>query len=117
VIRRLNTRFDVYVGHFAVAQLIVDMQLGRGVAVHEVLLAMHLAQVAHWPDRSTAALQSLAKGCAKLTVEIRVDYRVQGAVEVTDPKHHRHDHVAALARIAQRRDDVPASNGKQNEHP
>jgi len=107
----------VDIGHLAVAQLIVDVQLGRGVAVHEILLAMHLAQVAHRPDRATAALQSLAKGCAKLTIEIRVDYRVQGAVEVTDPEHHRYDHVAALARVAQRRDDVPVSNGKQNGHP
>lgn len=76
--------------------------------MHEVLFAMYLAQIVHRSDRVAAALQSLAKGRAELTVEVRVDDRVQGAVEVANPEHDRHEHVAALARVAQRRDDVPA---------
>lgn len=98
----------MYVGHLAVAQLIVDVQLGGRVTVDEVLLAVHLAQIAHRADRAAATLQGLAEGRAKLAVEVGVDERVEGAVEIAHPKHHRHHHVAALAGVAQGRDDVPA---------
>lgn len=84
---RLNTRLDVDVGHLAIAQLIVDVQFGRGVAVHEILPAMHLAQVAHRSDRATAAFEGFAKGRAKLAIEVCVDQRVQSAVEIAYPEH------------------------------
>lgn len=109
---RSDTRLDVNVGHLAVAQLIVYVQLGGRVAVDQVLLAVHLAQIAHRADRAAAALQGLAEGRAELAIEVGVDERIERAVEVTDPEHHRHYHVAALARVAQRRDDVPAFRWK-----
>lgn len=91
------------------AQLIIDVHLGRGVAVHQILLPVYLhAQVVHRPDCAAAALQGFAKRRAELAVEVRVDERVQGAVEISHPKNRRHHDLAALARVAQRRDEVPA---------
>lgn len=107
---RLNTCLDVDVSHLTIAQLIVDMQLGRGVAVHEILFAMHLAQIAHRSDRAAAAFEGFAKGRAKLAIEVRIDQRVQGAVEITDPEHRCYHQGSAFARVAQSRDDIPASN-------
>lgn len=98
------------VGHLAIAQLIVDMQLGRGVAVHEILFAMHLAQIAHRSDRATTAFEGFAKSCAKFAIEISVDQRIQSAVEIAYPEHHRYHHFAALARVTQSSDDIPVSN-------
>jgi len=100
----------VDVGHLAIAQLIVDMQLGRGVTVYEILFAMYLAQIAYRSDRTAAAFKGFAKGCAKLAIEVCVDQWVQGAVEIAHPEHCRNYHLAALARIAQSRDDIPVLN-------
>jgi len=101
----------MHVGHLAVTQLIVDVQLGGSVAMHEILLAMHLAQVVHRSDRAAAAFEGLAKSRAKFAVEVSVDDRIQGAVEVTHPEHSCHYQLAAApARVAQRRNNVPASN-------
>lgn len=97
---RSDTRLDVVIRHLAVAQLIVDMQLGGRVTMHEILLAMHLTQVAHRPDRAAAALQGLAESRAELAVKVGVDERIERAVEITHPEDYRHYDVAALARIA-----------------
>lgn len=86
----LNARLDVHVGHLAVTQLIVDVQLGRSVAMHEILLSMHLTQVMHRTDRAAATLEGLAKGRAKFAVEVSVDNRIQGAVEIAYPEHSCH---------------------------
>lgn len=80
----------MHIGHLAVTQLIVDVQLGRSVAMHEILLAMHLAQIMHRSDRTATALEGLAESRAKFAVEVSVDDRIQGAVEIAHPEHNRH---------------------------
>lgn len=107
---RLNTCLDVDVSHLAIAQLIVDVQLGRSITVHEILFAMHLAQIAYRSDRTAAAFEGFAKGRAKLAIEVRVNQRVQSAVEIAHPEHRRYHQGSTLARVAQRRDDIPVSN-------
>lgn len=97
---RSNARLDVDIGHLAVAQLIVDVQLGWGVAVHEILFAMYLAQIMYGTECAATALEGFAKGRAKLAVEVCVDEWIKGAVEVAYPEHDRHHHIAAFARDA-----------------
>lgn len=88
------------IGHLAVAQLIVDVQLGWGITVHEVLFAMYLAQIMNRGEHAAAALESLAKGRAKFAIEVRVDERIKSAVEVANPEHNCHHHIAAFTRGA-----------------
>ena len=95
------------VGHLAGSQLIVHVQLRGRVAVHEVLLPVRLAKIADRAERHAAALQRLSERRPEVPVEVRVDERIQRAVEVAHPKHHRHHRIAALAAVAQGRDDVP----------
>lgn len=70
---------------------------------------MYLAQVMNRDERATAALEGLAKSRAKFAIEVRINERIKSAVEVANPEHDRHYHIAAFARGAKRRNDVPAS--------
>lgn len=104
---------DVHVGQLAGPQLVVDVQLGGGVAVHQVLLPVHLVQVPYGADRHATGLQGLLEGSTEVSVEVGVDQRVERAVEVAHPEHHGDDRVAALAGVAERRDDVPVGRKRR----
>lgn len=97
----------MHVGHLASSQLIVDVQLRWCIAVHQVLFPVHLVQISNRSDRYTTALQGLLEGGTEITVEVGVDQRIQRAVEVAYPKHHRYDRVATLAGVAEGCNDVP----------
>ena len=60
---------------------------------------------------AAARLQGLLEGGAELAVEVGVDERVEGRVEVADPEDRgdHHGRVRADLRPAQRSDDVPAT--------
>lgn len=52
--------------------------------------------------------QCIAESFAKVSVEIGVDQRVKGGVEVADPKKHHDDHIRTRAgRTAQRSYYIP----------
>lgn len=68
---------------------------------------MSLTQVANRTQGNATALQRLSERDPEVAIEVGVDEWIQRAVEVSYPEYHCHHRVAALASVAQRRDDIP----------
>lgn len=68
---------------------------------------MSLTQVANRTQGNATALQRLSERDPEVAIEVGVDEWIQRAVEVSYPEYHCHHRVAALAGVAQRRDDIP----------
>lgn len=82
------------------SQMIVHVNLARGVTVVDGFAAGPAPPTNHPRGEPAAILQRLLEGDAELAIEVGVDERIEGGIEVSDPEDERHHFRRTVAIVA-----------------